>query len=664
MRAFIIRPFGTKQGIKGEDIDFDKVAKELIDPALTRLGVTGRDTIEIVKPGNIHHDMFQRLLTADLVVADVSIHNANVFYELGIRHALRKRRTLLLRTQQDAYPFDLQTYRYLTYDKDDPAAALDDLIEALRQAIASEDADSPVFQWLPELKEPSPGSFLAVPRGFHEAVDRAKAAGEAGDLGMLAAEAEGFGWESEGLRLVGRAQLGLKDYEGARATWEAIRKSDESDLEANTWLGTIYHRLKQLEESNFALRRVLECQGVNERARSEAYALIARNVKTRWREEWSDESELEARREKALRSALLEESYDTYHHGFSTDLNHPYPGLNAVAMLSILIELARSLPEVWSERFDDDAAATGSLEERQREREKLAYAVEVSIVAARARLEHEGKTDRWIEISAADLLCLTSKRPGRVADTYRKALSGVSAFEASSVRDQLDLYRDLGFFTENVVATRAVPALAGDGKPPEPKEHPRVLLFTGHMIDTPEREKPRFPPGKEEVARKAMLEAIETERDRPGGVAFGIAGGASGGDILFHEICAELGIPTRLLLALPRNRYIQESVAPAGGDWTERFDQLADRLQVRVLASSQELPSWLAEKKDYNIWQRNNLWMLHDALAAGGENVTLIALWNGQEGDGPGGTGDLVERARHRQARVVILDTRELFGVE
>ena len=84
---------------------------------------------------------------------------------------------------------------------------------------------------------------------------------------------------------------------------------------------------------------------------------------------------------------------------------------------------------------------------------------------------------------------------------------------------------------------------------------------------------------------------------------------------------------------------------------------------MRVLATSKDLPGWLAEKKDYNIWQRNNLWMLHNALAEGGENVTLIALWNGQKGDGPGGTGDLVERAKERRARTVILDTQELFGV-
>src|SRR5262249_46974224 len=140
-------------------------------------------------------------------------------------------------------------------------------------------------------------------------------------------------------------------------------------------------------------------------------------------------------------------------------------------------------------------------------------------------------------------------------------------------------------------------------------------------------------------------------------------GGGGGGDILFHELCGELGIPTRLFLALPKNQFIEESVAPAKGNWIARFDQLHQKLPVRVLAESKELPAWLAEKKDYSIWQRNNLWMLHNALAQGGENVTLIALWNGQKGDGPGGTGDLVARARERHAQVEILDTKELFGV-
>src|SRR5262245_32167358 len=118
MRAFIVTPFEAKKDSEGNLIDFDAVRKELIEPALAELGVGGRTTIEVVKAGNIQAYMFQRLLTADLVVAEVSIHNANVFYELGIRHALRRHRTFMVRgrTKSDKYPFDIQGYRYLTYD--------------------------------------------------------------------------------------------------------------------------------------------------------------------------------------------------------------------------------------------------------------------------------------------------------------------------------------------------------------------------------------------------------------------------------------------------------------------------------------------------------------------------------------------------------------------
>jgi hypothetical protein len=191
----------------------------------------------------------------------------------------------------------------------------------------------------------------------------------------------------------------------------------------------------------------------------------------------------------------------------------------------------------------------------------------------------------------------------------------------------------------------------------------RVLLFTGHMIDKEKREAPRFPNTKENVAaaKRAIAEAVADEQKT--GIAFGIAGCASGGDILFHEVCEELNVPTRILLALPHDRYIAASVAPAGPKWVDAFNRLTQSHHVRVLDESERLPEWLEDKPDYNIWQRNNLWLLHNALTvAGGENVTLIALWNGEVGDGPGGTGDMVQKARERGAKIVILDTKKIFA--
>ena len=84
MRAFIVRPFGKREGI-----DFEAVEKLLIQPALTHQNIEGGTTGLILEAGNIREDMFQQLLVADLVIADISIHNANVFYELGVRHALQ-----------------------------------------------------------------------------------------------------------------------------------------------------------------------------------------------------------------------------------------------------------------------------------------------------------------------------------------------------------------------------------------------------------------------------------------------------------------------------------------------------------------------------------------------------------------------------------------------
>ena len=141
------------------------------------------------------------------------------------------------------------------------------------------------------------------------------------------------------------------------------------------------------------------------------------------------------------------------------------------------------------------------------------------------------------------------------------------------------------------------------------------------------------------------------------GVAYGIAGGANGGDLLFHEVCEELGVPTQLYLGLDPGLYVNASVRKAGGDWVERFWRLHARLEplgaVRVLCELTEepadkaeyLPAWLRSKPDYNIWQRTNLWMLHNALAEGDDCATLIALWDREHtGDGPGGTSDLVAR--------------------
>lgn len=656
MRTFIVRPFGIKK-----DIDFDRVEEELIRPAMRELGLAGGPTTEILRQGNIRADMFQRLLTADLVIADLSIHNANVFYELGIRHALRDKRTFLLRSRSDEYPFDLQTDRYLDYDAQNPAASVGALTEALRHTIASEVLDSPVFQLLPDLQAQDRSKFLAVPRKFHDEVDRAASQRQLGDLELLADEVQGFEWESEGLRVIGRVQFKLKTHEGGLVTWKRVCRFDPGDVEANLKLGTIYHRLGDLIRSNQALQLALEQPQISVQDRAETRALQGRNFKAQWIDDWQRAS-LAEQRTQALRSPFLELAFNAYDCAFSGDLNHYYPGINALSLLTAQSELAAALPAIWAERFEDDVEADRAFKSRREQASRLSGAVDTSIKAAILRNKEEDRV--WAPISAADFLLFTIKKPARVADAYRRALAPASDFDRNSVRQQLSIFERLELFPDNVAAAVAAVTAVGTAESVEPtRANQRILLFTGHRIDDPGRTQPRFPVNKEDVARQAIKDIILTDRDEADdGIAFGIAGGASGGDILFHEVCLEIGIPTRLYLALPEDHFCRESVQSAGPQWVERYNHLCARLSKRILGDSKELPNWLVEKPDYDIWQRNNLWMLHNALALGGRNVTLIALWNGEEGEGSGGTKDMVERARQRGAKTLILDTNTLFG--
>jgi hypothetical protein len=676
MRAFIIRPFGTKN-----DINFDEVASVLIAPALEAIGAQGRETLDIVGSGNIRVDMFRRLLTADLVIADLSIHNANVFYELGIRHALRSHGTFMLRSDSDSFPLDLQTDRYFTYDKKNPAASLDSLIGALRSVKADIERnyvakDSPVFTSLPNLTEPDPSLFNPVPQDFGEEIENARRDNRAGDLALLSYEVKGFEWELNGWRTAGRAQFYVRSYASSRVTWENVRQLDPADLEANLLLGTIYERLGDLTRSTQTLERTLANKSILPNQRAEVYALLGRNAKTRWRSEWEVASSDE-RPAFALRSPYLEDSFENYERAFAEDINHFYSGLNALAMLTMRIELAESMPEIWKETFerDDEAAVVlSSLKERAT---KLAAAVEVSLDATLRRVKLEQKKDVWAEISKADLCFITSKRPARVAATYRDALVEAPDFARDSVLKQLLIYKDLGVLTGNLAEVEKVVGVAQEVVSPQPPQRKRVLLFAGHMIDEPGREKPRFPADREALAREKIKEAVIKEMQLDPGVGCAYAGAASGGDILFQEICAELEIPTKLYLAIPPQNYVTTSVEKGGQQWVKRFWKIlgehAARSQVRVLSESSDngeyLPAWLRSKPKYSIWQRNNLWMLFNALdeacdpKTGDPNISLIALWDGAGGDGPGGTGDLVAKVKSMGARCEIINTKEVFNL-
>lgn len=655
MRAFVIREFGHKAGV-----DFERVHEELIAPALAQVGVDGGTAHQIVEDGNIREDMFRELVLADIVVADISAHDAHVFYELGLRHAIRARSTVLIRARIDETPFDLRTERYLIYDPNSAAASVPQLVQMLRETLAAERVDSPVFQLLPGLGPDPSTASLDLPRDLAEDIEQARKGKRAGDLRLIADEVMGLRFEEAALRAVGQVLHIVGDDIGARSAWERIREIRPDDLQANRALADIYRRLRDLVLSDQAIRRALGSGTLTRLDQAELYAGLGSNSKGRWVEQWRRANQ-QNRARVALRSHELHVSMQFYRQGFEEDLNHYYSGLNALALAKTTVELANRYPGDWRTRFDNDAEADRELRRLVSDAAWLVPAVRTSLDSARSHSRRADRADPWIEVCAADFRFLTSDEPERVASAYEAAMSPVlGSAGRRAVREQIEMYRDLGIFTEN--ATCALDVIGET--PDEGAVQIRSLVFSGHMIDAPDRIRPRFPASQEHTAKERIKQAIRgiLERDaatRKHTTLVGMAGASDGGDLLFHEACADLGVDTQVFLPVPELTYRATAMSGQPSRWTERYHAaLRNAREVHTLARADLLPGWLQSKTDYSIWQRNNRWILHHAWATTtADLVTVLALWNGEPGDGPGGVADMVAAAQASGAEVITLES-------
>ena len=82
-------PFGRKSDAAGASIDFDAVYEQLIAPAIRAAELEPVRADDEMTGGIVHKPMFERLILCEYAVADLTFANANVFYELGVRHAIR-----------------------------------------------------------------------------------------------------------------------------------------------------------------------------------------------------------------------------------------------------------------------------------------------------------------------------------------------------------------------------------------------------------------------------------------------------------------------------------------------------------------------------------------------------------------------------------------------
>ena len=150
--CFVLMPFGRKTDAAGRVTDFDSVFRTIIAPAVQDAGLEPIRADEEKIGGTIHKPMFERLMLCHYAVADITGANPNVFYELGIRHALRPASTAIVFLEGTVIPFDVALARGIAYrtnaagepvETESVKAAITGHLRAARQ---NPHPDSPLFQ--------------------------------------------------------------------------------------------------------------------------------------------------------------------------------------------------------------------------------------------------------------------------------------------------------------------------------------------------------------------------------------------------------------------------------------------------------------------------------------------------------------------------------------
>ena len=337
--CFVLMPFGQKPRPGGGTIDFDAVYRELIAPAVEEAGLMPLRADEEQAGGVIHKPMFERLVLCEYAVADLTSGNANVFYELGLRHAVRPWSTVMVFAEAcGQLPFDVAPLRGFPYRlgadgrpshaSEDSAALTKRLMEAVKGT-----TDSPIYQ----LVEDYPNVQHEKTDTFREQVRYSEE--------MKGKLANARSKKTEALNALREIEEELGDLTRAEAavvidlflSYRAVKAwSEMIHLVANMslplaatvmvqeQLGLALNRQGSSEEAEKALRSLIDRRGPS----SETYGILGRVYKDRW------EAALKAG-DALLARGLLDQSIDAYLRGFETDWRDAYPGVNAVTLMEL-----------------------------------------------------------------------------------------------------------------------------------------------------------------------------------------------------------------------------------------------------------------------------------------------------------------------------------------
>ncbi len=657
LHVFVAMPFGKKPDSTGQPIDFDRIYAELIRPALEDAGLEVLRADEEREAGDIRADLFQELLLADLVVADLTLDNPNVWYELGVRHALRARGVILVQGPRPTQPFDIYTDRKLCYSlvdgAPDPATlaiyrkALGDMARSTLTAWHGSKT-SPVYNLLPYLEEPDwrrlrVGNAREYWENYEEWATRIEVARKGDrpeDILVLADEAPATALRVDAHLKAGEALRRMGHFRFALEQFELALEFAPDNYEAARQHAICLQRTGRVDEARATFKRLVGVDPEHVGAWERLGCLDKEEWAAAWRLPGSTPEQM--RSDATYEEAQLREAIRSYSTAFRICPGHYLSGINAVMLMQVYRDLT------GDPRHDAEAAVMsgGVTWAASCERDEAnAYLAKVCL--------------GWLAILGDD--------PAAVGTAYREAiaLADNDWLALQTTYGHLRVLADLGFRPEYVgVALATLERAMQRMKPPASQWRPdKVFLFAGHMIDSPGRPEPRFPPDKESIAAErigAALDALGAGADD-----LAIAQGAAGGDLLFAEACLARGVRFQMLLPLPEPEFIAASVLPCanGEAWRQRYLALRERLILAPRIMPDELGPLPRDRDGQTIdpFERCNLWLLYSALSQGIDRVRFICLWNGGGGDGAGGTAHMVKEVTRRTGQVTWLDTRTLW---
>jgi tetratricopeptide (TPR) repeat protein len=338
--CFVLMPFGQKPDPTGTVINFDRVYLDLIAPAISRAGLEPLRADEETIGGIIHKPMFERLILCPYAVADLTLANANVFYELGVRHAFRPWSTVPVIAGASRLLFDVQMLRTVPYQlgadgTPDPAKiqGAKAAITAMLIEARNGSKDSPIFQLLdyvqaPDLAHEKTDVFrkqvvysnaikneLAAARST-KTTDAVSAVEQ--ELGRIADQESGIVVD---LYLSYRA---VEAWEDMVALVTKMAPPLAATVMVREQLGLALNRLGRRDEAERVLNQLIEERGPS----SETLGILGRVYKDRW-------DDANKAGDRVAAEGYLQEAIKTYLRGFEADWRDAYPGVNAATLMEL-----------------------------------------------------------------------------------------------------------------------------------------------------------------------------------------------------------------------------------------------------------------------------------------------------------------------------------------